>query len=91
MAERSSARDVPPPSWGSVLACLAFAAAIPVVLWVAGDPVARGLVVASAVVALASAPRAARVLRCVARCREFTFVLGGGTRVTVTRPTGETR
>ena len=73
-------------TWRSILAAYAVAAAVPLALWIAANPLA-GVVALAAIASLAvGVLRAVRAGHCLATCRKLTFDLVGGVRVTIARP-----
>lgn len=81
-------RYVPPrdrPTWTHILASYAMAAAIPLLLWVASQPLAGTAALASAAGLVVVARRARELIRCFHECRGFAFDLGENVRITVSQ------
>jgi len=74
------------PSWQDVLVSYALVAAVPVLFWVASNPLAGVVGLAAALALRAGARRGAALVRCLRDCGEFAVDLGEALRVTVTRP-----
>jgi len=74
------------PTWRNVLASYALVAAIPVLLWVASNPLAGGIGLAAVLVLRAGARRGADLVRCLRDCGGFAIDLGENVRISVTRP-----
>lgn len=83
-------RSVPDqPTWDTVLLSYAMVAAIPVVLWIAANPVI-GLVAVGAIASLGfGARKAAGLVRCFYECRRLAFDVGDVARITVCRRPAE--
>ena len=71
-------------TWRRVLVSYAMAAAIPVLLWGASEPVTAGLVAAGTAGGAVATTRARRLARCVEECEGLVADLPGTVDVTVT-------
>lgn len=74
------------PTWRNIVAAYAVVAAVPVLFWVASNPLAGGVGIAAALALRAGARRGAKLRRCLRDCEGFAVDLGERLRVTVTRP-----
>lgn len=74
------------PTWRSILAAYAVAAAIPALFWLVSYPLAGVAAIAAIVALRAGARRTAGLVRCFRECRGIAFDLGGRVRITVTNP-----
>ena len=71
------------PTWQQVLLSYAMVAALPVLLWVASEPLVGTAAIATAGGLFVGGRRAHALVRCFDDCEEFAFDLGGRARVTV--------
>lgn len=71
-------------SWRDVIASYGLLLAVPVLLWVASEPLVGTLAVATAAVAVAVGRRVHRLVRCLRDCGGFVVDLGRTTRICVT-------
>jgi len=70
-------------TWTDILLSYAMAAALPVLLWSASDPVTAGVLTLSAAFVVVTARRTRELARCLRECRSVAFDLPGTVSVTV--------
>lgn len=72
------------PTWRSVVACYAVAAAFPLALWTASSPLAGAVALVAVAGLFVVVRRAYGLVRCLRHCRAMAFEVTPNVRVTVT-------